>query len=127
VSTIGTIYLRGKTWWVRYYSQGKEHRESAGSQFKHDAERLPKRREGEIAEGKVPGVYYDRIHFDGLAQDYLRDYRLSGRRSITKARRLVYCLSQSFAGMRITQITTSVPKLVDNAATAQKIIPLKQR
>ena len=127
MSTIGTIYLRGKTWWVRYYSQGKEHRESAGSQFKHDAERLPKRREGEIAEGKVPGVYYDRIHFDGLAQDYLRDYRLNGRRSITKARRLVYCLSQCFAGMRITQITTSVPKLVDNAATAQKIIPLKQR
>jgi len=34
------------------------------------AKRLLKKREGEITQGKLPGLYFDRVRSDELAQDY---------------------------------------------------------
>ncbi|UCH01192.1 MAG: site-specific integrase [Deltaproteobacteria bacterium] len=60
-----------------------------------------------MAEGKLPGIYFDRIKFDELADDFLRDYRLNQRKSLVRAERSVRHLSAYFGGMRITDITTS--------------------
>ena len=57
---MGMIYKRGKTWWIKYYRNGKPYRESSKSHKEADAKRLLKRREGEISQGRLPGVYFER-------------------------------------------------------------------
>jgi len=99
----------GKVWWLKYYTNGKPIRESSRSTSKMVAERLLKQREGEIAQGKVPGVYFDRVTFDELAQGFLLDYRLRGKKSIPKAERSVKRLQKFFGGLRANAIDT--PKI----------------
>ena len=71
-----------------------------------DAKRLLKKREGEISEGKLPGVYFDRVQFDELADSFLADYRINGKKSLVRAERSVQHLKAFFAGFRVTNITT---------------------
>jgi len=104
---MGSIYKRGRVYWIKYYRNGKPYRESTGSTKEADAKRLLKKREGEIAQGKLPGVYFDRVRFDELAEDFLRDYRLNGRKSLERAEASLKKLMPYFGGLKITQITTT--------------------
>ena len=106
---MGTIYKRGQTYWLKYYRNGKPYYESSGSQKETEAKKLLKKREGEISEGKLPGVYFDRVRFDELAEDFLTDYRINQKKSLAKAERNVRHLKEHFEGYRVTQITT--PKI----------------
>ena len=69
---MGSIYKRkhkgkeGNTWWIKYYHNGKPIFESTHSDKKMVARELLKQREGDISQGKVPGVYFDKITFDDL-------------------------------------------------------------
>ena len=74
---MGSIYRRGETLWIKYYRNGKAYRESAKSAKEKDARRLLKTREGEIAAGRIPGIYFDKVRFDELAEDYLTDYQFN--------------------------------------------------
>ncbi|HRR42291.1 MAG TPA: tyrosine-type recombinase/integrase, partial [Syntrophales bacterium] len=103
---MGSIYKRGKTYWIKYYRQGKPYRESTKSEKEADAKRLLKKREGEIADGKLPGVYFDRIRFDELAEDFLADYRINQKKSTARAERCIKHLKREFEGARATDITT---------------------
>jgi integrase len=67
---------------------------------------LLKRREGEISQGKLPGIYFDRIRFDELAEDFLNDYRVNNKKSLGAATNSVNHLKEFFGGMRVTDITT---------------------
>ena len=101
----GTI-VEGKTLWIKYYDRnGKPIRESTGSTKDADAKRLLKRREGEISSGKLPGIYFDRVKFDELAEDFLADYRLNGK-DVVRAELSVNHLKKEFEGMRVTEITS---------------------
>jgi len=104
---MGCIYRRGKIWWLKYYKNGKPYCESSRTDCKEAAGRLLKRREGEIAKGELPGIYFDRVRFEELAEDFLTDYKVNGRKSLDKAERSVRNLSEAFGGMRIPQITTA--------------------
>ncbi len=53
---MGSIYKRGDVFWIKYYRHGKPYRESSKSEEISKAKRLLKKREGEIAEGKLPGI-----------------------------------------------------------------------
>ncbi len=68
---MGSIYKRGRVYWIQYYRNGKPYRESIKSTKEVDAKRLLKKGEGEISEGKVPGIYFERVRFDKLAEDLL--------------------------------------------------------
>ena len=103
---MGAIYLRGHTYWLKYYRNGKPYRESAKTDKESEAKRLLKKREGEIATGKIPGVYFDRITFDELAEDLLADYRINGKKSLARAERSVNHLRKVFAGYKVPQLTT---------------------
>jgi len=103
---MGSIYKRGRTYWIKYYRQGKPYRESVKSEKEADAKRLLKKREGEIADGRLPGVYFDRIRFDELAEDFLADYRINQKKSTVRAERCVRQLKREFEGARATDITT---------------------
>jgi hypothetical protein len=73
---MGSIYKRGEVYWVKYYRNGKSYRETSKTSKESEAKRLLKKREGEISDGKIPGVYFDRIKFNDLADDFLADYRV---------------------------------------------------
>jgi integrase len=106
---MGMIYKRGKRYWIKYYRNGKPYYESAKSKKESDAKRLLKKREGEISQGKIPGIYFDRVRFEELTEDFLTDYRINGKKSLKKAEGSVGHLRDYFGGLRVTQITT--PKI----------------
>lgn len=103
---MGTIYIRGKTFWIQYYRNGKPYRESSKSNKETDAKKLLRKREGEISEGKLPGVFFDKIRFDELTKDFLTDYRINQRKSLTRAKQSIEHLKGYFEGFKISQITT---------------------
>ena len=70
---MGTIYKRGQTYWIKYYKDGKPFFESSRSKTKMVARELLKQREGDISQGKVPGIYFEKIKFEELAEDFLCD------------------------------------------------------
>jgi integrase len=103
---MGSIYKRGDTWWIKYYRNGKAYRESSGSDKKMVAKKLLDRREGDIATGKAPGVQFDKVTFDDLAEAFLQDYRINQKKSIKRAERSVQSLSRIFRGSKVPNITT---------------------
>jgi integrase len=118
---MGMIYKRGSVWWVKYYRDGKPYYESSQSSKESQAQKLLARREGEIAKGELPGIYYDKIRFGTLADDYLTDYRINQRRSTDKAERHVRYLKEFFGNARITSITTDrVKKYIETRLDAGK-------
>ena len=105
---MGMIYKRGKTYWIKYYRNGKPYRESTKSAKEADAKRLLKKREGEIAQGKLPGVYFDRIKFEELSKDFLSDYKVNGKKSLVAAQNNINHLTEYFGEMKMVDITTPV-------------------
>ncbi len=103
---MGSIYKRGNTYWIKYYRNGKSYRESTNSDKKMVAKKLLDRREGEIAQGKIPGILFEKITFDQLADDFLRDYRINQKKSIIRAERSVKHLGQYFEGDSAPKINT---------------------
>jgi integrase len=107
---MGCIYQRGGIYWIKYYSKGRPYQESTRSDSESEAKRLLKLREGEIAEGKKPGVCFERVKFDEIAEDYLTDFRINRKRSIKKAEGYVKKLNENFEGVRVVGITTASVK-----------------
>jgi len=103
---MGCIYRRGKNYTIKYYRNGKPYVESTHSDKLEVAKRLLKRREGEISEGKVPGICFDRVRFDELKGEMLADYRVNGKKSLARAERSVRHLDETFEGLRVVDITT---------------------
>ncbi len=106
---MGSIYKRGMTYWVKYRKNGKPYRESSRSDIKQVARALLQKREGEIVEGKMPGVTFDRVTFDELAEEFLNDYRVNQRKSLYRAEVSIGHLMGMFKGVRVVNITS--PKI----------------
>jgi len=103
---MGSIYKRGEIYWIKYYRYGKPYMETTKSEKEADAKRLLKKREGEIAQGKIPSIYYDKVRFDELAEEFLAEYRINERKSLQRAEISVTHLKDAFSGLRATEITT---------------------
>jgi integrase len=125
----------GETWWIKYYRNGKPYHESTRSEKEADAKRLLKRREGEIAKGELPGICFDKVRFDELAEDLLTDYRINEKRTLDKATCCVGHLKDAFEGMRVTEISTArIKEYVDrrmeegltNASINRELAALKR-
>jgi integrase len=85
----GTVYLRGRIWWIKYSVNGKPVPESSDSDKESDARKLLRKRLGEIAIGRFIGPDAERVTIRELAKDYLNDYLINGRKSLDKAERMV--------------------------------------
>lgn len=103
---MGCIYKRGETYWIKYYRAGKPYRESSRSDKESEAKRLLKLREGQIAENRFTGLRVERVRFDELAEDFLNDYRVNGKKSTDRAERSVNHLKAFFGGVKAIDITT---------------------
>ena len=78
----GSVYRRGKKWWIAYYANGKQACESAGTKDKAEARRILQARLGQIAEGRYAGPAAERVTFEDLAEMVLTDYRVNGKKSL---------------------------------------------
>src|SRR5262244_1499523 len=81
----GTVYLRGRIWWIKYSVNGEPVPESSGSDKESDARKLLRKRLGEIAAGRFIGPDAERVTVRELAEDYLNDYRVNDKKSLDKA------------------------------------------
>jgi integrase len=105
----GRIFRRGKTWWIAYCCRldGKvrEVRESAETE---DAGRAWVRLSERAQKFRGPKSDVDpraeRVPFHDLAEAFLRDYRVNGRRSLKHAERNVKRLRSYFGGRRAVDI-----------------------
>jgi integrase len=105
---LGSVYRRGSIWWIKYYHRGRCFRESSHSSNYEDAQRLLKRRQGEIVTGRFAGVGPERVTVGELLDDLLEDYRMRGRASLrmTEAR-LRKNLYPFFGELRAADFTSS--------------------
>jgi hypothetical protein len=94
----------GKTHWIKYYRGGKAYRESSKSERESDAQRLLKLREGQVVENRFPRLRAEKIRYEELAQDFINDYKVSGKKSIGRAERSLKHLKGYFEGMRAIDI-----------------------
>ena len=70
---LGSVYKRGRKWWVTYNVDGKQYRESSHSTRKGDANRLLTQRIAEISDGRFVGPANDRMgwdEFEGMVKDH---------------------------------------------------------
>ncbi|MBF0259108.1 MAG: tyrosine-type recombinase/integrase [Desulfamplus sp.] len=70
------------------------------------AKKLLNRREGDIAEGKAPSIDFEKMTFDELAADFIRDYEINEKKSLGRARQSMAHLNDEFEGVRVPDITT---------------------
>jgi integrase len=112
---MGSIYKRSNVLWIKYSKNGKPYFESTKSDKMMVATKLLKLREGEIAQGKIPGVCFERVKFSELAEDFLTDYRINGRKSLERAERSVELLKGFFGNCKATDINTSeIKRYIEN-------------
>ncbi|MBW1768567.1 MAG: tyrosine-type recombinase/integrase, partial [Deltaproteobacteria bacterium] len=84
------------------------------------ARKLLELREGEIAQGKLPGIHFDKVSYDELAEDFLLDYELNQRKSMQRAQICVDHLNEFFEGLRVIDITTARIKAYIKTRRAEK-------
>lgn len=123
---MGRLFKRGNIWWVAYCHRGREYRETSRSTREADAGRLLKKRLGEIGRGRLVGPTEERITFEDLATDFLRDRGIKGERSLRQAKARVSHLRRYFGFDRAVDITTArirvyVEARLEEAATPATI------
>jgi hypothetical protein len=113
------------TWWIKYYRDGRPLRESSHSEDFAEAEKLLKRRQGEIVTGKFAGLNVERIRVGELLDDVVQDYQINRRKSLVQLNsRLKNHLRPAFSDIRAAEFSTShirryvTERLEDGAANA---------
>jgi len=127
--------VTGSIYWIKYYRNGKPYRESSKSNKITRARRFLNKRQGEISEGKLPGIYFDKVTFNELAEDFLTDYRVNQMDTLVKAERSVKYLKEFFGGMKAVDVTTAqvmayinkrMEKGLSNASINRELAALKR-
>jgi len=104
----GSLYRRGKIWWMAYMIDGKQHCESTGTSNKRLAQKLLDIRRAEIVEGRFPGLLKSN---PPTLKDYISQY-LASRTDLHPHTHTRYgvskrCLEHFFAAARLPDITDS--------------------
>ena len=102
----GTVYKRGKTWWITYYVSGKQIWESAKTTDRTEARKALQAKLGQRAEG-ILVVGASKVTFEGLLDLVEREYRENNRKTCKQVRQHRKHLAKSFAGKRASEITVA--------------------
>ena len=103
---MGSVYKRGNIWWIKFYRNGKPYQESSGSRKKGAAIESLKNREGKIADGQIPSLKIEKVRFDELKNNLIKDYRINKRKSLRRLNGSINHLNEVFEGMKAVAITT---------------------
>jgi len=107
----GWLFKRKESrhWWAGYHRNGKLYRESTGTSKVQAAARFLRRRIAEAAGDNFIPPQTARIKIDELAEDVLRDYRLSERKSLNDATsRWLLHLKPFFGHLRALGVTSTL-------------------
>jgi integrase len=114
----GCVYKRpdSPVWWLKYSKRGKVFRESSHETDKGKAERMLRKRLGELEAGTFAGPQVERIKVPELAEDLIRDYRINGRKSLDDVQaRWTLHLEPFFGYMRVIDVTSQqIAQYVDD-------------
>lgn len=114
----GSVYRQKESavWWIKYYRNGKPYRESTHTQDEGKAKDFLKQRLAEITTGAFVGPRTERIRVDELAEDFLRDYRINGRKSLRDAEaRWRLHIQPFFGNLRAVDVSSDlVARYVDS-------------
>jgi integrase len=77
----GSLFRRGRFWWVKYHLNGVSYQESSKSEYRQEAKNLLARRLGDISTGRFQGLTPERITVDEICQLVIEDYEHSRKRS----------------------------------------------
>lgn len=102
------LFKRHKVWWMDVFYNGRRYRRSTHSSNRKVAQAAYDQVQREILQGEMPGIFFDDVTVNELAEDFLRDYKMKARKSFDKAERNVGYLRAAFGGMQAKQITTSM-------------------
>ena len=103
----GTLYQRGRTWWIKYRAGGRWHYESSGSEDKDTARRLLDTRRGQRAKGLPVHPRLDRVTYQEAAAALRTHYQVTGARDLAEAELRLSHLDRFFSGYRLMGITTA--------------------
>jgi hypothetical protein len=103
-----TLYLTGKTWWIKYYRNGKPYFESTHIKNEKLARKKLQAREGQISEGNFPGLRVEKILYDELAEDLITDYKMNERKSLDRVENSLLHLNAYFSRIRASNISTDL-------------------
>ena len=103
----GSVYLRGTTYWIRYWHRGEEYRESSESQSETIARRLLNKRIQETGKrgARFLGPSEERLRFEDLAEMFRADYVVNERRSLRRVDASLKRLRSYFGLDRAVDIT----------------------
>jgi hypothetical protein len=96
-----------KTFWAKWYQNGRAMRESTGCEKETDARRFLKVREGAVASGAPVLPRTDRIQYAEVAADLRRHYEATGSRDLAEYDRRVAHIARFFGGRRIAGLGQS--------------------
>src|SRR5687768_13654467 len=102
---MGSLYIRGDTWWIKYYVNGLPKRESAGTSKQKEAETLLKKREGDGASGKPILPRADKVRYEEARDDLKAHYESTRSRGLDEAGWRLKHLDQYYRGWRLANIT----------------------
>jgi integrase len=117
---MGSVYQRGRIWWIGYWRNGEPFYESSKSERKEDALRLLKQRQGEIVTGKFAGIAAN-VRLRDLLESVIQEYRQNEHRSLKETElRMRRHLWPHFGKLRASDFTTShVRKYILKRKSAQ--------
>ena len=107
------IWIRGRIWWIQYYLNGIQHRESSHSEEREDAERFLAKRRAEIDADTFVGPAANRLRFEQMRDALYSDYAANGRKWLRMGEhgKAYICgvshLEDFFARQRVLTITTT--------------------
>jgi len=118
---MASVYKRGKRYWIRYWADGKEHRESAGPS-KRDAERALGARLKEIKEGR----FYDikkrcKVTLEEFKPRYM-EWAKASKRSWRRDKVSLRNLCTRFGNMNLKEITVSEVEKYKRARLAGTLV-----
>jgi integrase len=134
----GCVYRRpdSPVWWLKYSKRGKAFRESSHETDQRKAEKMLRKRLGELEAGTFAGPQVERIKVTELAEDFIRDYRINGRKSLDDVQaRWTLHLRPFFGYMRAAEVTSQqIARYVDgrqqegasNATVNRELAALKR-
>jgi integrase len=103
----GGVFSRGGIWWIAYYVNGQEHRESARSDRESDARRLLKDRLKQIHGGRYVGPQEERLMVSDLLDALITHLETRGAKTVDRLKSHLKPLRQFFMLTRAVNVTTA--------------------
>lgn len=117
----GRVFKRGDVWWVAYYVNGKERRESTKSRNESDAKRLLKHRMKQIHGGRYTGPEEDRLTVIELLNALEKHLANKEAKSLNQLKSHLKPVRRFFALDRAIAVTPdSVQRYIDERRAAGK-------